>query len=92
MVRTITMKFAGYCADCSAPLPAGSRARWTGRGRVFGLTCHAAAAAKPKPAADEGIRWVAGRGAVQSNGMCEDAPCCGCCGPNGDGWAVGFDG
>lgn len=19
------------------------------------------------------------------NGICEDAPCCGCCGPNGDG-------
>jgi hypothetical protein len=86
MVRTITMKFAGNCADCSAPLPAGSRARWTGRGRVFGLTCHAPAAAKPAPEWDEeGIRWVPGRGAVQSNGMCEDAPCCGCCGPEGAG-------
>ncbi len=41
MVRTITTKFDGFCADCSAPIPAGTRARWTGRGRVFGLSCHA---------------------------------------------------
>jgi len=44
MVRTITTKFDGFCADCSAPIPAGTRARWTGRGRVFGLTCHARSA------------------------------------------------
>jgi len=84
MVRTITMKFAGTCKACGAHLPTGARARWTGRGRVFGLTCHAPAGAKPD-VDDAGIRWVAGRGAVQANGMCEDAPACGCCGPEGMG-------
>ena len=93
MIRTITLKYAGHCTECSAPLPKGTRARWSGRGRVFGLACHAPAAAKPAPDVDDaGIRWVAGRGGVRANGMCEDAPCCGCCGPNGDGWAIGFYG
>ena len=83
MVRTITMKFSGFCAECSAPLPKGTRARWSGRGRVFGLTCHAP---KPVNAVSQFTNknwndWSNGR-AVRSNGMCEDAPCCGCCGDN----------
>lgn len=41
MAKTITLKYAGVCADCGARLPAGSRARWYGRGKVYGLTCHA---------------------------------------------------
>jgi len=87
MVRTITLKYAGHCTECSAPLPKGTRARWSGRGRVFGLACHAPAAAKPTPAVFTNADWdgwVNGR-AVRSNGMCEDAPCCGCCGPEGLG-------
>jgi hypothetical protein len=38
--KTITLKFAGKCADCGAVLPVGTTARWYGRGRVYGLTCH----------------------------------------------------
>ena len=38
--KTITLKFAGKCADCGAVLPVGTRARWYGRGRVYGLDCH----------------------------------------------------
>jgi len=38
--KTITLKYAGKCADCGAALPVGTRARWYGRGRVYGLTCH----------------------------------------------------
>ena len=82
MVRTITMKFAGTCKACATPLPAGTRARWTGRGKVFGLRCHAQAA--DVVYGIDGLRWERGR-AVQANGMCEDAPCCGCCGPEGMG-------
>ncbi len=38
--KTITLKFEGKCADCGAVLAVGSRARWYGRGRVYGLDCH----------------------------------------------------
>ena len=79
MAKTITLKFPGVCADdlCGATLQVGDKGRWYGRGRVYGIGCHD----KNVAVANEGIRWVAGRGAVQANGMCEDAPCCGCCGP-----------
>jgi len=72
MVKTITLKFAGTCKACGASLPVGSQARWTGRGRVFGLSCHA------EGSDDGGLRWVNGR-SIQANGACEDAPACGCC-------------
>ena len=38
--RRITLKFAGSCADCGAELPVGTTARWYGRGRIYGLSCH----------------------------------------------------
>lgn len=38
--RFITLKFAGRCADCGATLVVGTKAKWYGRGRVYGLTCH----------------------------------------------------
>ena len=38
--RRITLKFAGKCTDCGAELAVGSTARWYGRGRIYGLTCH----------------------------------------------------
>lgn len=79
MAKTITLKFEGKCADknCGATLPAGSRAKWYGRGRVYGLDCH------DKPQSNRvnyfyspstGNEW-----SQNSNGRCEDAPCCGCC-------------
>ena len=40
MAKIITLKYAGKCADCGAELPAGSRARWYGRGKIYGLDCH----------------------------------------------------
>jgi len=78
MAKTITLKFAGKCADtqCGAVLSVGTKARWYGRGRVYGMDCH--------DKVEGGIRWANGR-AVQANGMCEDAPACGCCGPEGLG-------
>lgn len=46
--RRITLKFAGTCADCGAQLAVGETARWYGRGRIYGLSCHAESA-KPEP-------------------------------------------
>ena len=47
MATTITLKYSGYCQDCSAPLPVGTKAKWYGRGKVYGIECHA-----PKPLRD----------------------------------------
>ena len=40
MARTITLKYDGECRDCGATLLAGARARYYGRGRVYGTECH----------------------------------------------------
>ena len=39
-MKVITLKFEGRCADCGATLPVGPRAKWYGRGRVYGIGCH----------------------------------------------------
>ena len=36
----ITLKHEARCADCGAPLPAGTRARWFRDGSVYGDACH----------------------------------------------------
>ena len=61
VAKTITLKFAGKCADtqCGATLPVGSKGRWYGRGRIYGMDCH--------DKFDGGVRWVNGR-AIQANG------------------------
>ena len=78
MRRLITLKYEGTCADrdCRASLPISTKAAWYGRGRVYGVDCH-----EPREGLWGGVRW-ANRRAVQANGMCEDAPACGCCGTN----------
>lgn len=86
-MKTIYLKFAGKCADCGSHLPVGTPAKYYGRGRVYGLECH------PKPS--KAVR--AARRAYGFNPSsvvtgeqepkpypCEDAPCCGCCGPGTD--------
>jgi hypothetical protein len=90
--KIITLKFAGVCRDCGTPLPAGTKAKWYGRGRVYGLECHEKPPAGLRRTASgelvdrEGrTGWVAsfpGGAEVFQNykGRCEDAPCCGCCG------------
>lgn len=44
MAKTIITRYKGYCQQCSAPLPIGTEAKWYGRGKVYGIECHA-----PKP-------------------------------------------
>ena len=68
MARTINLRFPGKCAECGTRLPKGTKAKYYGRGRVYGLTCHSNDSEYKQP-----------------GGHCEDAPCCGCCGPQGDG-------
>ena len=66
--RIITTKFPGVCADCGEELPVGEPVRWYGRGRIYGLVCHAAPIVALQSVAV---------------GRCEDAPFCGCCDPVG---------
>lgn len=39
-MATITLKRPAKCKDCGADLPAGSRARYYGRGQIYGTECH----------------------------------------------------
>jgi hypothetical protein len=83
MAKTITLKFEGKCADpnCGAVLAVGTKAKWYGRGKVYGLDCHSSpwkGQRKRKVnyfySPTTGNEW-----SQNANGRCEDAPCCGCC-------------
>ena len=39
--RIINLRYPATCRDCGAPLQEGDQARYYGRGRVYGVTCHA---------------------------------------------------
>lgn len=75
--RAITLRYAATCRDCGAALEVGAKARWYGRGRVYGIGCHG----------DSRLRQDEGAAAAprRQSGPCEDAPCCGCCGPGTGG-------
>jgi len=73
-MKTISLKYAGKCADCGAHLPAGTKAKYYGPRKIYGLSCH--------KKDGNPVAWIAGG---RSGGMCEDAPCCGCCGPGTGG-------
>lgn len=93
MKRIIRLKYEATCADCGAYLPAGSEARYYGRGRTYGVHCHDKGGRALSPEQME--NWCEGR--IRSHydptgfyaadgtylgkagGRCEDAPCCGCC-------------
>lgn len=74
-MKAITLQYAAQCRDCGTELPVGSRARWYGRGKVYGIGCHADTRAT---ASGDGLKWWGGQRVRASR--CEDAPCCGCCG------------
>ena len=40
MAKTIFLKYAGRCSDCGTSLSVGTKAKWYGRGKVYGLDCH----------------------------------------------------
>lgn len=57
-MKIITLKFAGTCKDCGAELEAGSKAKWYGRGRIYGMECH------DKPGeGEQGASFPEGKGA-----------------------------
>jgi len=83
MAKVITLKFAGTCKECGTELPVGTKAKWYGRGVVYGLDCHSKPVGTPRRSRyksnfyyspSTGNEWYQNK-----NGRCEDAPCCGCC-------------
>ena len=85
--RVITLRYAATCRDCGAHLPVGSRARYYGRGKVYGVNCHSDRTAYERgdPGAiashydRRGVYSTDGRFLGTLGPRCEDAPCCGCC-------------
>ena len=74
MAKTITLRYAGKCSDCGTPLPVGTRAKWYGRGRVYGLDCH------DRNTSDGRAPRVSSfttSGGTFTSCNCEDYPCCG---------------
>ncbi len=55
MARTITLRYDATCLDCGTKLAAGERARYYGRGRVYGTECH------EQPGSVPGVLSEAGR-------------------------------
>ena len=75
MSRVITLKYAGRCSDCGSSLPVGARARWYGRGRVYGLDCHDHYTTSDGQAPRVSNFTTSGGTFTKCN--CEDYPCCG---------------
>lgn len=77
--RTMTARFAGTCRDCRLEILVGDPIVWAkGRGARHTNCEHVAESGERA----DTRTWK------QRYGRCEDAPCCGCCGPNlyGGGW------
>lgn len=85
-MKVIVTKYDGNCADCGAFLPAGTRVKWYGRGRIYGFDCHARPAARNRDTEPigqtlsrydrYGVYTADGR-RIGSTCGCEDYPCCG---------------
>lgn len=80
-MRYPTNKYPGTCVDCGATVAAGAGRTWKGRGGwkvSHGGTC-TGRAATPRVVT---FRLNSGAEVYRNaNGICEDAPCCGCCSP-----------
>ena len=74
--RIISLRYPAVCADCGASLPAGSPARFYGRGRVYGTECHSpsGSGSGPEPAR---VYTFETSGGSFTRCDCEDYPCCG---------------
>jgi hypothetical protein len=71
VARIIRLKYPGKCRDCGAKLEVGARARYYGRGKVYGVECH------ERGSGGGGGRARRGGGRVLVSTRCEDYPCCG---------------
>ena len=93
--KPIILRRPAICADCGSALRAGTRARYYGASRIYGMACHGTSGAKVTRRPSRPIDDTRGalssyynpQGAYLADGTylgklgsrCEDAPCCGCC-------------
>jgi len=92
-MKIITLDRPGTCNDCGSHLPIGTRAKYYGPGRLYGIGCHVKPASLPS-ARKSGYRESEPLGLTRSRydryGVyahdgthlgstcgCEDYPCCG---------------
>ena len=91
MPKTITLRYPATCADCGAELKAGDRAKWYGRGRIYGLTCHTGSA----PARTSGLCPTCKVTQLTAREVRLGYQCSRCAdaeeGPMGGGWGTGYD-
>ncbi len=81
-------KFSSNCRGCGGRIRQGETIV-KNKNKVWVCANCGDGQATAAPAATFGARSYRAR---RSNGMCEDAPCCGCCGPQGDGDYYGMSG
>ncbi len=96
--RIMAARYAGKCGGptpdsaCDGTITAGQSINYGGKGRVSHESCGEVSAENAAPA--KGRTSYRRRSSYRSynsyrpsypRGRCEDAPCCGCCGPYGDG-------
>ena len=62
---TMKARFPGTCKRCRGPIKVGQKMRYGGYGRTYHLVAECGQTSPTKE---------------RSGGICEDAPCCGCCG------------
>ena len=75
--RTITLKYAGKCKDCGARLPKGSKAKWYGKGIVYGLDCHGSDNQTTANGRAPEVSYYSTASGDYSSCNCIDYPCCG---------------
>lgn len=71
--RIIRLQYKARCRACGTSLPEGARARYYGRGRVYGVDCHD----KDDNPINEQSPVIEEYPTV-GHCTCEDRPCCGC--------------
>lgn len=83
-MKTITAKYPGRCIRTGASIQPGDAIIWHGRGRAELAASDPEAAgrylARSLARSVSDVWYIGGREYYRNKrGLCEDAPCCGCC-------------
>lgn len=77
-MRMMTAKYAGTCRKCNGRIRKGDKIGFAGKGLAYHQECTQNVAGRQVAISE--TRFSSGAVMfTNSNGRCEDAPCCGCC-------------